>query len=70
MLVIKVENPFSVAPVQKGGELQTIKTEKGIHGWGLKSARAAAEKYDGMVKTSIEGNIFSVVATLSFTGVE
>lgn len=70
MLVIKVENPFSIAPVQKGGELQTIKTDGGMHGWGLKSARTAVEKYDGMVKTTTKGNHFTAVATMSFVGVE
>lgn len=70
MLVIKVENPYTVAPVQKDGELQTIKTESGIHGWGLKSVRATVEKYDGIVKTTTERNCFTVVATLSFMGVE
>ena len=70
MLVIKVENSFAIAPVSENGELKTTKTEGGLHGWGLKSARTAAEKYDGMVQTCCEGNTFRAVATLSFHGVE
>ena len=37
----------------------------GLHGWGLKSAQTAAEKYDGMVQTSYEEHIFRAVVTMS-----
>ena len=70
MLVIKVENSFAAAPVQENGELKTTKTEGGLHGWGLKSAQTAAEKYDGMVQTSVSGEIFRAVATLSYEAEE
>ena len=70
MLVIKVENSFSSVPVQENGELKTTKTEGGLHGWGLKSAQTAAEKYDGMVRAGISGEVFRAVATLSFQGME
>lgn len=69
MLVIKVENSFLVSPVQEKGRLKTTKTESGLHGWGLKSARTAAEKYDGMIQTTYAGNLFRAVATLSYQGV-
>nr|WP_325296142.1 ATP-binding protein [uncultured Oscillibacter sp.] len=70
MLVIKVENSFAGAPVQEKGELKTTKTEGGLHGWGLKSAQTAAEKYDGMVRAGVSGEVFRAVATLSFQGME
>ncbi len=70
MLVIKVENSFAAAPVRENGQLKTTKTGGGLHGWGLKSAQTAAEKYDGMVQTGVSGDIFRAVATLSFQGVE
>jgi len=66
MLVIKVENSFATLPIQDNGALKTSKTEKGLHGWGLKSVRTAAEKYDGMLKTSYGDNIFRAVVTLSY----
>ena len=66
MLVIKVENSFSSVPVQENGELKTTKTEGGLHGWGLKSAQTAAEKYDGMVQAGVSGEVFRAVATLSY----
>ena len=70
MLVIKVENSFSSVPVQENGELKTTKTEGGLHGWGLKSAQTAAEKYDGMVQAGVSGEVFRAVATLSYEGME
>ena len=70
MLVIKVENSFAGAPVQEKGELKTTKTEGGLHGWGLKSAQTAAEKYDGMVQAGVSGEVFRAVATLSYQGME
>lgn len=70
MLVIKVENSFAAAPVRESGQLKTTKTGGGLHGWGLKSAQTAAEKYDGMVQANISGEIFRAVATLSYQGME
>lgn len=69
MLIIKVENSFKVSPVNIGGSLKTIKENNGLHGWGLKSACTAAEKYDGTVQTSYTGNTFRAVATLSYQGI-
>ena len=70
MLVIKVENSFAAAPVQENGQLKTTKAGGGLHGWGLKSAQTAAEKYDGMVQANVSSEIFRAVATLSYQGME
>lgn len=70
MLMIKVENSFAANLVEKDGQLQTTKKDGGLHGWGIKSANTAAEKYDGCVRTSTEGNVFRAVASLNFEGVE
>lgn len=69
MLVIKTENSFFSLPVKEDGRLKTIKSESGLHGWGLKSAQTAAEKYDGMVQTSYNEGVFRAVATLSYQGI-
>lgn len=66
MLVIKVENTFEDKPVTVDGDFKTSKNDGGLHGWGIKSARTAAEKYDGMVQSSIQGDLFTAVVTLSF----
>ena len=69
MLIIKVENSFSNPIILQDGVLTTSKVKNGLHGWGLKSAQAAAEKYDGMVRTSYDGHTFRAVATLSYQAV-
>lgn len=69
MLIIKVENSFTTPPSIAGGEIKTSKEENGLHGWGLKSARTAAEKYDGIVQTSYDENVFWAVVTLSYQGI-
>lgn len=66
MLVIKVENTYENKPVVVNGDYQTSKTDGGLHGWGIKSARTAAEKYDGMVQSSCTDDVFTTVVTLSF----
>ncbi len=69
MLVIKVENSYGTAPVEQDGALKTSKDESGLHGWGIKSARTAAEKYDGSIQTSYTDRLFQAVAILSFQSV-
>ena len=51
MLVIKVENGYGTPSVRAGEGLQTAKADKTLHGWGLKSAASAAERYEGTVTT-------------------
>ena len=70
MLVIKVENSFEAELRSENGQLMTTKKEGGIHGWGIKSVRAAVEKYDGTVQMTQENKVFKAVATLSFQGTE
>lgn len=65
MLVIKVENGYVNAPIEQAGELKSTKTADGLHGWGLRSARTAAEKYDGALQTTAGEGVFCAVATLS-----
>ena len=70
MLVIKVENGCSSQPAVANGILQTSKTDKALHGWGLKSVRAAAERYDGTIETEYSDHTFRAVVTLSFEAVK
>ncbi|MCX4267255.1 MAG: GHKL domain-containing protein [Lachnospiraceae bacterium] len=69
MLVIKVENSFQCLPVKRDGSLKTSKEDNGLHGWGLKSAQTAAEKYDGILQTSYTNHTFQTVVTLSYQGI-
>ena len=70
MLVIKVENTYEYKPEVVDGDFKTSKTDGGLHGWGIKSARTAAEKYDGMVQSNCTDDLFTTVVTLSFEGVK
>lgn len=70
MLVIKVENGCDAAPARNNGEWLSAKSSGELHGWGLKSVRATAERYDGVVETSYEENLFQTVVTLSYEAVK
>lgn len=68
MLVIKVENS-ALPPQTENGTLRSAKTGS-LHGWGLKSAASAAEKYDGVVQAAYEKGVFTAVVTLSFEAID
>ncbi|HIR14190.1 MAG TPA: sensor histidine kinase [Candidatus Choladousia intestinavium] len=70
MLVIKVENGYGNTPAQENGKLLTSKKDKAFHGWGLKSVRTAAERYDGAIRTDYKDHVFQSVVTLSFQPVK
>jgi len=70
MLIIKLENGCKEAPIIEEGELKTTKSDRALHGWGLKSVRTAAERYDGTVETEYKNNRFCTVVTLSFEPVK
>ena len=69
MLVIKIENTYEVMPISIDGQYQTSKTDGGLHGWGIKSAKTAAAQYDGIVKSTCTEELFTTVVTLSFDAV-
>lgn len=66
MLIIKVENGCDKMPVTKNGELLSFKSNQTIHGLGLKSACAAAERYEGILETSYANHMFQAVVTLFY----
>ncbi len=66
MLIIKLENGCKAAPDIADGELRTTKSDTGLHGWGLRSVRTTAERYDGTVETEYGNNRFCTVVTLSY----
>lgn len=70
MLIVKVENGCSIAPSSADGDLQTSKNDKSLHGWGLRSARTAADHYDGTIETEYSDHTFCAVVTLSFEAVK
>ena len=66
MLIIKVENGCGKAPVLHDGELRTTKEDTALHGWGIKSVSAAAQRYEGTVDTAFANGVFQAVVTLSY----
>ena len=70
MLIIKLENGCKAVPAITEGELKTTKKDTDLHGWGLKSVRTAAERYDGTIETEYGNHTFCAVVTLSFEAVK
>lgn len=66
MLIIKVQNTCENPPMRKNGELKTTKKDDNLHGWGLKSAAAAAEKYNGTLQTCWEDCVFTATAVMCY----
>lgn len=56
-IVVSVENPVEAQVDTK--HIGTAKADKLNHGYGLKSIKTIAQKYDGDVFVSCEGNIFT-----------
>ena len=65
MLFIEIANRIAKEPVIKNGELATTKTEKSLHGYGIKSVRRIVEKYDGIMSYQSKGKVFRVNITLN-----
>jgi len=63
MVVLHVENFFDAALNMVDGMPVTTKKESG-HGFGLRSIREIAEKYDGVATVQAEGNIFKLTVIL------
>lgn len=69
ILIIKMENSSPLPEYNGNGEPNTAKEDKTLHGFGLKNVEAAVLKYDGVMQSSYEDNIYRTIITLSFEGV-
>lgn len=69
MMIIKLENSSPLPEYDSNGELNTAKDDKTLHGFGLKNIESAVLKYDGVMQSSYEANIYRTIITLSFEGV-
>lgn len=58
LLMIEFENYVADLPKQEQGVLLTTKKNASRHGYGMKSIRMSAEKYDGHITHHMEGNWF------------
>lgn len=68
MLFIKFENSCQTKPMIDKDNLLTVKRDKQLHGWGLKSVKSTVRKYDGSIdfQYSQEKQLFRTVLNLSF----
>lgn len=62
--VIKIENSFNGEILKEGEELKTTKSNKRMHGLGIKSAERIAEKYDGWIIRTWENHNFKTIVVL------
>lgn len=63
MLFIEIANSIDKEPVIKRGELVTTKSEKSLHGYGIKSVTRIVEKYDGIISYQAKGKVFKINVT-------
>ncbi len=57
-LFILIENSFAEVPVFSGSLLQTTKSDKNLHGYGLSNIKEAIEKYNSKMQYSISKDLF------------
>lgn len=59
-VMIRIENYFEGELMTDGKEYLTTKNDKKIHGYGIKSIKYTADKYDGAVYINTEDNWFDI----------
>lgn len=63
MVLLEVANSIDEMPKQKDGQWITSKTDKSIHGYGLKSVRRIVDKYEGDFSCQIKESAFYAAVT-------
>lgn len=64
MLMLCVENAFSVDPLQSDGRFVTLKPDKTNHGFGIAGMCEIAERYGGSLETKVQDGQFELVVCL------
>mgnify|MGYP000873545764 FL=1 len=59
-LIIKSENPYRGTLLTDGEKIITIKSDRTKHGYGLKSIKSIAEKYNGFMSIMYNDNKFKI----------
>lgn len=60
ILIIQIQNYFHQQLNFNGGIPVTTKNDRNLHGYGLKSIKYTAEKYDGTITINTENDIFTL----------
>lgn len=58
LLSIELLNTFEIPCIRKQGVFETIKEERSVHGYGIKSMRRIVDKYQGLITYEEKGKIF------------
>ncbi len=66
MLIFKIENGNEKAPQIRNKQMVTSKGDERFHGWGIKSAASAVEKYEGVMQHTAEEDRMAAVVTLNY----
>lgn len=66
-VAINLENSCSTPPKKSGGELITTKTDKEVHGYGIRSIKRIAKEYNGNIDYSFNENtmVFTFTVVLN-----
>ena len=65
-LIIRITNSSVTAPAIKNGSLVTSKGDRRLHGWGLRSVKAAVEKYQGTMEITYSDLVYTVDVMLFY----
>lgn len=63
LLSIELLNTFEIPCIRKQGVFETIKEERSVHGYGIKSMRRIVDKYQGLITYEEKGKIFTTKIT-------
>ena len=63
-VAINLENSCATAPKKSGGELITTKTDKEVHGYGIRSIKRIAKEYNGNINYSFDEKTMTFVFTV------
>ena len=65
-LIIRITNSSATAPAIKDGSVVTSKVDRRLHGWGLRSVKAAVEKYQGTMEIAYSDLVYTVDVMLFY----
>jgi len=63
LLSIELLNTFEISCIRKQGVFETIKEERSVHGYGIKSMRRIVDKYQGLITYEEKEKIFTTKIT-------
>ena len=63
LLSIELLNTFEIPCIRKQGVFETIKEERSVHGYGIKSMRRIVDKYQGIITYEEKEKIFTTKIT-------